>query len=192
MKADIKKYPFPLWYTAAYVVFGIILNVAGRIFAAEFKLPFWFDTIGTGVSAYMLGSVFGGFTGLATNLIIGIGNPISIAYAIINAVIGVVIGVFSRKGGMNDLFGAMCGGLMTGFIAAIGSTPISCFFSDGKSTNIWGAALFDMLGKYQLGTGFKCFVSQLFIDIPDKIVTFVMLYGLIALLKKMKLVYSEK
>ena len=70
------------------------------------KIPFLFmDSIGTVLSAVILGPVYGAIVGILTNVILSFSLSYSHLYfAIINAVIGLVVGFIAYKFGFNFMY----------------------------------------------------------------------------------------
>ena len=156
----------------------IILNIAGHIITMICPLPFWLDAVGTMISACLCGPIVGGTVGFLGNLITRIcfgGSPI--IFSLINILIGVVVGILSKKGLCGTLFGALCTGILLGIIAVICATPVNCLINDGKPNNLWGDALFEMLSQYRIGTPFKAVISQMFLEIPDKVLSMAFAYA---------------
>ncbi len=81
------------------IVISIAINMIGGQLASMVKLPIFLDSIGTLISAVLLGPVIGMLTGLLTNLLWGLlTNPIAAAFAPVAMVIGLVAGCLARAG----------------------------------------------------------------------------------------------
>ncbi|HEB1786728.1 TPA: ECF transporter S component [Escherichia albertii] len=77
------------------IVISIAINMIGGQLASMVKLPIFLDSIGTLISAVLLGPVIGMLTGLLTNLLWGLlTDPIAAAFAPVAMVIGLVAGWF--------------------------------------------------------------------------------------------------
>ncbi len=163
------------------VIFGVLLNLLGHKLTAVISMPFWLDTIGTMITACAYGPVAGGAVGLISNLSFG---GISVTFAIVNVVIGVIIGFLARKGLCDTLFGSLCTGILIGLITVACSVPVNYMIYDGNTGNEWGRALFDMLSQYRIGKLFKAVISQIFIDIPDKVISMAVAFFTVRLMKK--------
>lgn len=71
------------------IVISIAINMIGGQLASMVKLPIFLDSIGTLISAVLLGPVIGMLTGLLTNLLWGLlTDPIAAAFAPVAMVIG--------------------------------------------------------------------------------------------------------
>ena len=81
------------------IVISIAINMIGGQLASMVKLPIFLDSIGTLISAVLLGPVIGMLTGLLTNLLWGLlTDPIAAAFAPVAMVIGLVAGCLARAG----------------------------------------------------------------------------------------------
>ena len=81
-----------------FVIFCLILNCGGKALAELFKLPLWLDAVGTVFAAYAMGPVCGAVIGAATNIIYGIYSPIAFLYVLTNISVGIIVGVFEKRG----------------------------------------------------------------------------------------------
>ncbi len=71
------------------IVISIAINMIGGQLASMVKLPIFLDSIGTLISAVLLGPIIGMLTGLLTNLLWGLlTDPIAAAFAPVAMVIG--------------------------------------------------------------------------------------------------------
>ncbi len=86
------------------IVISIAINMIGGQLASMVKLPIFLDSIGTLISAVLLGPVIGMLTGLLTNLLWGLlTDPIAAAFAPVAMVIGTVAGWLARAGWFRTL-----------------------------------------------------------------------------------------
>ena len=182
----MKKLTFPIWYRLIFIIVCVGINFGTGMLSKALMLPFWFDTIGTGISACVLGPVAGAITGFLSNLLSGAFDSINLGYCLINAVIGILIGLFFKYGMYSNFFSVLCTGIVIGVVSALCSTPFNCILYDGYTGNIWGDSLFNMLSQYQRNIVFNSFVSELFIDIPDKVISMIIIFYLLKLMKKTK------
>lgn len=178
----------PLRHKLAFAAVCIALNIAGRGIALNFELPFWLDTIGTCLSACILGPVYGGITGLVSNLAVGVFDLLSVLYFTVNIGIGIIVGFASRRKMCTDIFNTLCLSIITGCFAVICSTPLNCIFNEGLTGNKWGDALFYMLENYSISIPLRSVCGQAFIDIPDKVVTLVIVFFILKFMKNQGLV----
>lgn len=170
---------------AVTAVLCILLNIGGHVFTLVCPVPFWLDTVGTMISACLCGSIVGGTVGFLSNLIsrICFGGS-SIIFSLINIIIGLSVGFITKKGLCGTLFGSLCTGILMGIITVACAVPVNCILYDGRTNNVWGSALFDMLSQYRIGTVAKAVISQMFIDIPDKVLSMALAYLTVRLVRK--------
>ena len=71
--------------------------------------------------------------------------------------------------------------VMTGVLAAVISTPLNLLIYAGKTGNVWGDTLMDMLSTDIKVQVINTFLGEAFVDIPDKVVSFLIAFGLIKL-----------
>lgn len=170
---------------AVTAVLCVLLNIGGHIFTKVCPVPFWLDTVGTMISACLCGPIVGGAVGFMSNLIsrLCFGGS-SIIFSLINILIGAAVGFLSKKGLCGTLFSALCTGILMGVITVACAVPVNCLLYDGRTNNVWGSALFDMLSQYRIGTIPKAVISQMFIDIPDKVLSMALAYLTVKLVLK--------
>ena len=84
-----KKPKSNLKYSLLLCAVGIALNFIGAQAALLFDLPLYLDNVGTLLTASLGGYVPGIIVGYLTNLINGIGDNISIYYAVLSTLIAV-------------------------------------------------------------------------------------------------------
>lgn len=163
----------------------ILLNICGHIFTLLCPVPFWLDTVGTMISAFLCGPIVGGAVGFMSNLIsrLCFGGS-SILFSLINVIIGIAVGAIAKKGLCGSLFGVLCTGILMGVMTVACAVPVNCMLYDGRTNNVWGDALFDMLSQYRIGTVVKAVVSQMFIDIPDKVLSMVLAYLTVKIVRR--------
>ncbi|MCI5946709.1 MAG: hypothetical protein MRZ39_07445 [Oscillospiraceae bacterium] len=170
---------------AVTAVLCILLNIGGHVFTLVCPVPFWLDTVGTMISACLCGPIVGGTVGFLSNLIsrICFGGS-SIIFSLINIIIGLSVGFITKNGLCGTLFGSLCTGILMGIITVACAVPVNCILYDGRTNNVWGSALFDMLSQYRIGTVAKAVISQMFIDIPDKVLSMALAYLTVRLVRK--------
>ncbi|OJF92908.1 ECF transporter S component [Alkalibacterium sp. 20] len=165
--------------TAAIVLIpaAIGINYIGKLFASLLRLPLWLDSIGTVLASMLAGPVIGAAAGIINNIIFGItADPISTVYAITSAAIGITVGVMAYKGWIASVQKAVVVGLVTGFVAALVSTPLNMIFWGGQTGNIWGDAFYTFLISNDIPQWLASFGDSIVVDVPDKVVTVLISY----------------
>lgn len=76
---------------------GVAVNFVGGQLASLLKLPMYLDTIGTIFTAMICGPWVGATTGVLTNIVTGIANPVNFAFIPVNFLAGLVTGYLARN-----------------------------------------------------------------------------------------------
>ena len=71
----------------AMVPVGIALNIVGGLLASTLKLPVFLDTIGTILTAAILGPWWGALTGGLSNVLASLQSPMDAWFAIVNILV---------------------------------------------------------------------------------------------------------
>ncbi|MDD3931255.1 MAG: ECF transporter S component [Eubacteriales bacterium] len=80
-----------------FIPIGVAINFVGGQLASLLKLPVYLDTIGTMLTAILAGPWVGAVTGLLSNVVTGIANPVNFWFIPVNIIVGLVVGFLSRK-----------------------------------------------------------------------------------------------
>lgn len=169
------------------------INYLGKLFASVLKLPLWLDSIGTCIGGILGGPIIGGICGAANNLIYGFttGDSITLVYALTSLGIGVAVGIMARLGHMEKLSGAILTACVAGFTAVLISTPLNIIFWGGTTGNIWGDAVFAWSQASGLPVALGSFLDEVLVDVPDKLITLLIVYAIIkGLPKKLTSLYE--
>lgn len=169
------------------------INYLGKLFASVLKLPLWLDSIGTCIGAVLGGPIIGGICGAANNLIYGFttGDSITLVYALTSLGIGVAVGIMARLGRMKKLSGAVLTACVAGFVAVLISTPLNILFWGGTTGNLWGDAVFAWSQAFGLPVALGSFLDEVIVDVPDKLITLLIVFAIIkGLPKKLTSLYE--
>ncbi len=169
------------------------INYLGKLFASVLKLPLWLDSIGTCIGGILGGPVIGGICGAANNLIYGFttGDSITLVYALTSLGIGVAVGIMARFGHMEKLSGAILTACVAGLAAVVISTPLNIIFWGGTTGNIWGDAVFAWSQASGLPVALGSFLDEVIVDVPDKLITLLIVFAIIkGLPKKLTSLYE--
>lgn len=159
---------------------GIGLNIVLATLAKALQIPFLFlDTLGTILSAALLGPVFGAITGLITNIITSVvNNPVELPFAIVNMMIGIVVGFIVKKFGF-DFKIAILTGILLSVLASLVGTPIAVSLFGGLA----GGSM-DILTGWFVKSGQKiftaAFIPRIMSNLIDKISSCIVVSMLIA------------
>lgn len=162
------------------------INYLGKLFASVLKLPLWLDSIGTCIGAVLGGPIIGGICGAANNLIYGFttGDSITLVYALTSLGIGIAVGIMARLGRMKKLSGAVLTACVAGFVAVLISTPLNILFWGGTTGNLWGDAVFAWSQASGLPVALGSFLDEVIVDVPDKLITLLIVFAIIKGLPK--------
>ena len=169
------------------------INYLGKLFASVLKLPLWLGSIGTCIGAVLGGPIIGGICGAANNLIYGFttGDSITLVYALTSLGIGVAVGIMARLGRMKKLSGAVLTACVAGFVAVLISTPLNILFWGGTTGNLWGDAVFAWSQASGLPVALGSFLDEVIVDVPDKLITLLIVFAIIkGLPKKLTSLYE--
>lgn len=72
--------------TAVFVIFCILIDYLGKIFSVSCQLPLWLDSVGTVLTAYVLGPVSGAIVGATNNILYGMQEPVAYRLALMTMV----------------------------------------------------------------------------------------------------------
>lgn len=162
------------------------INYLGKLFASVLKLPLWLDSIGTCIGGVLGGPIIGGLCGAINNLIYGLttGDNITLIYALTSLGIGIAVGVMARLGFMKEFSKAILTACVAGVVAVLISTPLNVQFWGGTTGNIWGDALFTATQAANMPVLLGSFLDELVVDVPDKILTIIIVFLIIKGLPK--------
>lgn len=123
-------------YNILIFIIGIIINIAFTYIVLILKIPFLFmDSIGTILIAIIVGPTLSAIAGLITNIITSITiDYINLHFAIVNVLIGLIIGIIAKKYDFKILKIAIISGLIVGIISGLISTAISIALTNGLTT----------------------------------------------------------
>jgi len=162
------------------------INYLGKIFASLLKLPLWLDSIGTCIGGALGGPIIGGLCGAVNNLIYGAttGDSITLIYALTSLGIGIAAGVMARLGFMKKFSKALITACVAGGAAVLISTPLNVQFWGGTTGNVWGDALFAATQAANMPVFLGSFLDELVVDVPDKLLTIIIVYFILEGLPK--------
>lgn len=168
-----------------FVIGCILANYVGKIIAEAWHLPLWLDAVGTVISAYALGPVCGAIIGATTNVIYALNNSLAfMSYAVVSATIGIIVGICSKKGLLENIFGILSTCFWVAVISVVLSMPFNYLFFDGTTGNIWGDSVMVLLQKYGCNKIVSQFAGQFYTDFIDKIVTVITLVALVRIRRR--------
>ncbi|KNC12033.1 membrane protein [Klebsiella sp. RIT-PI-d] len=163
----------------ALIVMCIAINMVGGQLASMLKLPIFLDSIGTFISAILLGPWIGMLTGLLTNLLWGLlTDPIAAAFAPVAMVIGLVAGWLARAGWFRTLPKVIASGVIITLAVTLVAVPLRTWLFGGVTGS--GADLF-VAWMHSMGQNLveSVAVTVLGANLVDKILTAIVVWVLL-------------
>ena len=164
----------------------VILNCAGRELGHATSAPGWLDSYGSFLAAYAMGPIPGCIVGVSSNIIYSFWSPYSAVYALVSIFIGVVVGVLSKKRYFDSIFHTMtvAGAVATGCVVI--STIINFFAYSGRTNNMWGDGVIDLLTENGINKYLSAFIGEFYIEFFDKLITAMLMYLTVKLVRRLR------
>ena len=151
--------------------FFVLLNIVMGLLVGALKIPLLFmDTIGTVFGAVWFGPVWGMIIGGLSNVLLAITqNPKDLPFALVNIVVGLVVGLIARKHKF-DLKTAIITGLILAVVAPLIGTPIAVYVYGGI-TGDFNDVFFTALKQGGSTIFSAAFLPRIASNIVDKVLT---------------------
>lgn len=158
-------------FTLTFTAIGIVINIVLGTLVSMLQIPLIFlDTLGTILTAVLLGPWYGAIAGGLTNVIQGlITNPKNIPFALVNIAVGLIVGFAARK----KEFGYVRA-LVVGLILAVVAPAIGTCIAVGVFGGLTGSIndiFFTWLVKSGQSVFSSAFIPRITGNIIDKIVS---------------------
>lgn len=165
-----------LKYNMLIVLIGIIINLILTSIVFLVKIPFlFFDSVGTILSAAILGPIYGAIVGILTNIILSLSLSYShLNFTIINALIGIVVGIIAKKFNFN-IISVIISGIIIGVISSMIGTPISIILADGFTGGNMDNFI-RILNENGFSITKASFTIRLLTNISDKVLSCIIVY----------------
>ena len=161
------------------IAIAVAINMIGGQLISMLKLPIFLDSIGTLISAVLLGPVIGMLTGLLTNLLWGLlTDPIAAAFAPVAMVIGLVAGWLARAGWFRTLPKVIISGVVITLAVTAVAAPLRTALFGGVTGS--GADLF-VAWMHSVGQNLleSVAITVLGANLVDKILTAIIVWTLL-------------
>ena len=168
------------------MIFAVLANVLGKAIAVWMSLPLWLDSFGTVFAAYMLGPFPGACAGAAGNMIFALFSGSSQVYALVNVLIGLIVGLMARRGMFESFFRVMSVCTIVTFATVATSVPINMILYEGTTGNLYGDGVIEFLIEHHFAKPIADIVGEFYIDFPDKVITLTFLFLCIKLRNRFK------
>jgi len=170
----------------ALILLGTAVNLLGGWAAEKLFLPFWFDSVGTFLSAVLLGPLAGAISGGLMNVIANFFDPGQIWFAVVSIGGGIAVGLFFPRGKKIESFSVIATALFAGFVMTLISLPLNMYFNAGYVGNPWGDALVDMLAPYLNPAWLRCLLGGLLVNMPDKAISIVIAMSVLYFVRRQR------
>ncbi|MFW5713154.1 MAG: ECF transporter S component [Brevefilum sp.] len=166
-----RKRRLPLTYVVAVIPVAAALNIVGGYINTVLRLPIFLDMIGTMVTAVILGPWWGALVGAITNIVNSfISGPISLPFAVVNVVGGLVWGYANIWGWMKKTWSFFLVNILVATVSSIFAVPIYVFVFGGATGHFADVmtAAFLAMGQNLIVSVFS---SNILVSLADKIIS---------------------
>ncbi len=165
-------------YIIAFCGISIAMNIILGIITSALGIPLYLDTLGTVLTAAIIGPVPGMLVGALSNIITGlIFSPTDIPFFIVNLAVGLIVGLVCKKWKLN-LVSAIVLGLALAVICPAIGTPIGIYVYGGLNGSASDVLVMSLVqGGKSLFTA--SFIRNIISNLIDKIGTMVIGWALI-------------
>lgn len=158
------------------IALAIVINIVGSYIALVLHLPIYLDSMGTIMTAILLGPFYGLFPGVLSALVTGMTSDIyALYYMPVGIVLGIVTGFVFQKNKSNKLF-------VKSFCISVPASLISaCITANlfGGITSSGSTMLVQLLAKTPLGLTLSCLIVQFFTDYFDRLLSLWLVFSVI-------------
>lgn len=158
------------------IALAIVINIVGSYIALGLHLPIYLDSMGTIMTAILLGPFYGLFPGVLSALVTGVTSDIyAFYYMPVGIVLGVMTGFVFQKNKSNKLF-------VKSFCISVPASLISaCITANvfGGITSSGSTMLVQLLAKTPLGLTLSCLIVQFFTDYFDRLLSLWLVFSVI-------------
>lgn len=158
---------------------GLAVNYLGSQLAILFELPLFLDCVGTIIAGALGGLLPGILVGFFSNVLISLADPISLYYAILNVLIGILAALFSSEGWLRRLRTSLASALAFALVGGgIGSLLTWALYGLNLGEGI-SATLTARLAERGLGRFAAQLSADVIIDLLDKLVVLALVWLLL-------------
>ena len=155
------------------VLLCLAMNWAGDRFTGKMNLPFWFDSVGTVLIAYLAGPWCGAVVGACSGLLMHVIYGVNWIYSVIGIVIGIVVGVSARRGHLKTMLGTLTTGAVLAMITSVFATILNSIFNHGSTGNQWGDAVVGFFMELGFSRYPSMLIGTIYLELIDKVLILV-------------------
>ncbi|SDX46137.1 ECF transporter S component [Eubacterium barkeri] len=164
--------------TLCFGALMIGINILGGFLALMLKLPIYLDSMGTILSALILGPLGGGLVGILTALINGLTfDPVSLYFLPVQLFIGVATGLLFKNGRFEGIKSLLSIILIAVLVSMISSIIVALVF-DGV-TSSGSSLIVAVMRNVGINLFASVFSTQIITDILDKAIAFAIAFAAI-------------
>lgn len=158
------------------IALAVVINIVGSYIALVLHLPIYLDSMGTIMTAILLGPFYGLFPGVLSALVTGMTSDIyALYYMPVGIVLGVMTGFVFQKNKSNKLFvKAFCISVPASLISACITANVF-----GGITSSGSTMLVQLLAKTPVGLTLSCLIVQFFTDYFDRLLSLWLVFSVI-------------
>lgn len=161
-----------------FMAMAVGLNFAGCFVALVLKLPVYLDSMGTLLSAVLMGPAAGAAVGGLTALINGATiDPVSLYFLPVQVVAGVSTGLLFKSGRFEGLKSVLAIVLVTLFVSVMSSVIVAFVFNGVTSSG--SSLIVAVLKNSGINIVASVFSTQIVTDLLDKAICFSVVFGII-------------
>lgn len=172
---------------ATIIIFCIMLNFCGKIFAAWASLPIWLDAVGTILAAFYFGPHCAAIVGGTSNIMYASVTNATYIYFLINISIGLIAGFAIKKGMLKKSFSAFSLSMILAVVSAGLSFPINHLLFNGKTGNLWGDSVIGYLNEIHFNSNLCELIGEFYVDLLDKIVSVFLVFFFVKYFREKKI-----
>lgn len=159
-----------------FVIACLMINLIGKNIAESLQLPFWLDSIGTVLAATFMGPVCGAVVGVGVNLMYGALDYHAYLYAVTNAMVGIIVGIFVQRKWLERAFSTFSISMIVAIVSTVISTPLNYFLYGGTTGNIWGDGVIHYLQENGVHDIICFLLGEFYVDLADKMLALFLAY----------------
>ncbi len=169
-----KKIFIPLFILQ--ILFFLFLNWGGDQLVSRLNWPIWLDSVGTVLTAFILGPWCGAVVGVTSNLLSYILYGVPWYYCFISILIGLVAGFASRRKMFDTLLGTLTTTVVLAGFTVLAAYPINLVLNNGSTGNNWGDAVIGFLGEIGVPSWGGLMIGQIYVELLDKLAILLVLF----------------
>ena len=174
------------------ILAGLIINILGLFICTFLNLPIWGDSVGTIIVSVILGPAAGMIVGSITALITCLLGTAPCFCTVAGIAVGLITGLLLSQKTKYDNFGLVTVAMLSAFVSAAICTIIDVVYFGSMVGNSWGYNLQLMLNNYVNNEYVIIALAELFVFIPDRVLSIILSFMLANVFRKNLLHNNQK